>query len=719
MFVYAKKPIKAYPCSTLGKFLAFFLFCVTFSFGQDISVEIVDGDIGEDGANPGSFRFFDTGGFLAGSDITVNYTVTGTATPNVDYTALSGTATILMGTNEVVVDLSGIVDDDSFEGNETVIITLDNTAPVIPINLAANEITLTIVDNDAVGVNVSAISGNTTEGGGTATFTVTLDSEPTAAVTVALNSSDPSEGTVPTDVDVPVADWDTGVTVTVTGVDDNVVDGDVDYTIVTNNVTSADANYNAINGAAVADIAVTNEDNDAVGVNVSAISGNTTEGGGTATFTVTLDSEPTAAVTVALNSSDPSEGTVPTDVDVPVADWDTGVTVTVTGVDDNVVDGDVDYTIVTNNVTSADANYNAINGAAVADIAVTNEDNDAVGVNVSAISGNTTEGGGTATFTVTLDSEPTAAVTVALNSSDPSEGTVPTDVDVPVADWDTGVTVTVTGVDDNLVDGDVDYTIVTNNVTSADANYNAINGAAVADIAVTNEDNDAVGVNVSAISGNTTEGGGTATFTVTLDSEPTAAVTVALNSSDPSEGTVPTDVDVPVADWDTGVTVTVTGVDDNVVDGDVDYTIVTNNVTSADANYNAINGAAVADIAVTNEDNDAVGVNVSAISGNTTEGGGTATFTVTLDSEPTAAVTVALNSSDPSEGTVPTDVDVPVADWDTGVTVTVTGVDDNVVDGDVDYTIVTNNVTSADANYNAINGCRCGGGRIAVTNDGQ
>ena len=55
------------------------------------------------------------------------------------------------------------------------------------------------------------------------------------------------------------------------------------------------------------------------------------------------------------------------------------------------------------------------------------------------------------------------------------------------------------------------------------------------------------------------------------------------------------------------------------------------------ANYNGINPA---DVSVTNTDNDASGITVSTISGPTTEAGGTATFTVVLDAQPTADVTV-------------------------------------------------------------------------------
>ena len=62
--------------------------------------------------------------------------------------------------------------------------------------------------------------------------------------------------------------------------------------------------------------------------------------------------------------------------------------------------------------------------------------------------------------------------------------------------------------------------------------------------------------------------------------------------------------------------------------------------TSADANYNGARTAA--DVAVTNTDNDTAGDHRHADLGlMTTEAGGTATFTVVLNSQPTADVTIA------------------------------------------------------------------------------
>src|SRR3989442_1504682 len=211
------------------------------------------------------------------------------------------------------------------------------------------------------------------------------------------------------------------------------------------------------------------------------------------------------------------------------------------------------------------------------------------------------------------------------------------------ANWNTAQTVTVTGVDDFGVDGAVPYTIVTAAATSTDGVYNGMNAA---DVGVTNTDNDTASITVIPTSGlTTTEGGGTATFTVVLTSQPTANVTIGLSSSDLTEGTVaPASVTFTSGNWNTAQSVAVTGADVFVVDGSVAYTIVTAPATSTDGVYNGMNAA---DVAVTNTDDDTAGIAISPTSGlTTTEVGGTATFTVAPMSQPTADVTIGLSSSD-------------------------------------------------------------------------
>jgi uncharacterized repeat protein (TIGR01451 family) len=341
---------------------------------------------------------------------------------------------------------------------------------------------------------------------------------------------------------------------------------------------------------------------DTAGISISPTAGLvTTEAGATATFSVVLNSQPTANVAIGLNSSDATEGTVaPTSLTFSTVNWNVPQTVTVTGVDDLIVDGNVAYSIVTAPATSADSYYSGVNAA---DVSVSNTDNDSAGITVTPMTGLvTTEAGGAATFTVVLNSQPTANVAIGLNSSDSTEGTVaPTSLTFSTVNWNVPQTVTVTGVDDLIVDGNVGYSIVTAPATSADSAYSGVNAS---DVSVSNTDNDAAGISVSPTSGLvTTEAGATATFTVVLNSQPTGNVSIGLSSSDATEGTVaPTSLTFSTVNWSVAQTVTVTGVDDAVFDGDVSYSIVTAPATSADPNYSGIDPA---DVAVSNTDNDA------------------------------------------------------------------------------------------------------------------
>jgi VCBS repeat-containing protein len=110
------------------------------------------------------------------------------------------------------------------------------------------------------GITLSPISGNTSENGGTATFTVVLNSQPTANVTIGISSSDGSEGTINlSSLTFTTANWNTAQTVTVTGVDDSIVDGNITYNIITAPASSADPQYNGLDSN---DLSLTNLDND-------------------------------------------------------------------------------------------------------------------------------------------------------------------------------------------------------------------------------------------------------------------------------------------------------------------------------------------------------------------------------------------------------------------------------------------------------------------------
>jgi hypothetical protein len=165
--------------------------------------------------------------------------------------------------------------------------------------------------------------------------------------------------------------------------------------------------------------------------------------------------------------------------------WNADQIVTVTGQDDFVADGNQSYTIQLAPASSSDTTYNGLDPN---DVQVINIDDETAGFLVSTISGNTTEEGGTATFTVRLTSQPLQDVTIGVSSSDTTEGTVDTNsLTFTDTDWNMPQTVTVTGQDDPDVDGNQSYTIILGAAVSADVGYDGIDPV---DVDVINTDND-------------------------------------------------------------------------------------------------------------------------------------------------------------------------------------------------------------------------------------
>lgn len=223
---------------------------------------------------------------------------------------------------------------------------------------------------------VAAPSLQTTEAGGTVSFTVALDVQPISPVTVRLTSSKTSEGTVfPSTLTFDVADFGTPQTVTVTGVDDADRDGPATYSIA----FAVQSNDRAYAAATVAPLSITNIDDDGPAINVTPTSGLTTsEGGANASFTVTLTTAPTADVTLAFVSSNTDEGTLSSSSYAFTAtNWQTPLTVIITGVDDAIDDGDVAYTVFVSSSTT-DPDYSKIDPA---NVSVVNLDNDVVASN--------------------------------------------------------------------------------------------------------------------------------------------------------------------------------------------------------------------------------------------------------------------------------------------------------------------------------------------------
>lgn len=498
------------------------------------------------------------------------------------------------------VTLTG-VDDQVADGLRPYTIVLGPATSADPAfaGLDPADVQAANVDDDLEAIVVMPTAGLvTTEAGGTATFQVVLATQPTAEVSIGLASTRPTEATSSTSslVFTP-STWAIPQTVTVTGHDDRVVDGDASWTITLAPAVTTDPRYSNLDGE---DVHGTNLDDDTPGIEAAPSHGLvTSERATTAYFAVTLHSQPVADVSVPIASSDTTEATVyPAQLIFTPATWNVAQTVTLRGVDDALVDGDVPYTVTLGPATSSDPIYQGLSGDPVGAI---NLDNDRAGFVIDPPGGLVvSEFGDSETFTLALAKRPTATVRITLSSSDVTEGFVaPAQLVFTPQNWNQPRTVTITGVDDLLADGNIAFAIVTAPATSTDPTYNGLDPA---DITATNIDNELAQVYVKTRPLLfTSENGGTATYQVRLTRAPTGTVVCPTTSSDPSEGIAnPAGVVFGPATFGFQ-TVTVTGIDDALPDGDQLYAVLDGVCTSSDPAYDGLDPA---DVSLVNRDND-------------------------------------------------------------------------------------------------------------------
>lgn len=203
----------------------------------------------------------------------------------------------------------------------------------------------------------------------------------------------------------------------------------------------------------------------------------------------------------------------------------------------------------------------------------------------------------TDTYTVVLNTQPTADVTVTLNPG--SQLTVsPTILTFTSQNWSTPQAATVAAVDDDTAEADPHTGVVSHTVSSADPVYN---GIAAPSLTVSISDGDFAWVAdelPDPFSVNE-QGATSATYNIVLTSQPTATVTVSLTA--PAGLTLSvSSLTFTTANWDTPQAVTVTAVDDAVTQG-YREPAVSHTASSADPIYNGLQN----DVVVPILDNDA------------------------------------------------------------------------------------------------------------------
>ena len=577
--------------------------------------------------------------------------------------------------------------------------------------LANQSVTVSITENDAVGVTINPTTLTVTEGDATGVdYTVVLTSQPAGDVTVTVSGHSGTDltlsGTTLTSdaLTFTTTNWETAQTVTVKASEDDDAVTDADVTLTHAITSTADSTYDAL---ADQSVTVSITEDDAVGVTISPTTLTVIEGDETGvSYTVVLTSKPAGDVTVTVSGHSGTDLTLSGSglseddaLTFTTTNWETAQAVTVKAAEDDDGVTDADVTLAHDISSDDDSTYDAL---ADQNVTVTITENDAVGVTINPTTLTVTEGDATGVdYTVVLTSKPAGDVTIAIS------GHADTDLSIAspglsndnkltftTANWGTAQTVTVKASEDDDGVTDADVTLAHAISSTADSTYDALANQSVT-VSIT--ENDAVGVTINPTTLTVTEGDSTGVdYTVVLTSQPAGDVIVAISGHASTDLTLSgtglsndNKLTFTTTNWATAQTVTVKAAEDDDGVQDADVTLAHDISSVDDADYNAL---ADQTVTVTITENDAVGVTISPTPLTVTEGDATGVdYTVVLTSQPAGDVTVAITGHASTDltlsgTTLSSDaLTFTTANWETAQTVTVKAAedDDGVQDADV------------------------------------
>ena len=548
----------------------------------------------------------------------------------------------------------------------------------------------TLIDDDTAGLALDPSEtslGNLAEGE-TATVMVSLESQPTVNVNVSVSVSDTTELEVSTaNLEFTSTDWNTLQPVMLTGKSDSTVDGSkpvtVTYVFVTN-----DFAYENLSDV-TQDLVVT--DQDVAGLVLAPDTIPPVAEGATETVMVKLASIPAADVNVAFSVSDATELSFsPASLVFTADNWNVALPVTLTGQEDNEVDG-TQAVVVTYAVSSTgDSVYEA-----VADV---NRSLDVTDVDVADLvldpdTGTTVSEGATAMVMVELASRPAAVVTVAVSSSETGEATVsPSRLEFTAANWNVPRPVALSGVGDSLVDG-TQAVMVTYAVSSDDIGYGPTLNKTQS-LVVTDSDAGGLALEPAALP-SINENGGTAMVVLRLSVAAESGVVLSFTSLIPEVATLtsPSPLRATLTTLDDRATVTLEAIDNVATDGNQEYALL----VSVESGPGSYSGLSLSVTGMVTDDDVANLLLAPTTLPNVTEIGETQ-VSVMLATQPTGdmIVTVAFSVSDTTELSFsPAILTFTATDWNVAKAVVLSGVPDNLVDG-TKQVVVTYDVSSTD-----------------------
>ena len=634
----------------------------------------------------------------SGLEVTVPYTLSGTATDVDDYTISPSPLVISAG--NLLADITiAVIEDALDEDDEDVIVTMGT-----PINAdpgATIVHTATITDNDPLPSVTFNVDGQVVpENFGTTTLTAELSEVSGRDVTIPYILSGTATEVEDYSIDpnpLVISAGNPSADLTITVVDDALDEDEEESIIVT-----MDTPVNADPGATTEHTATITDDDPLPTVTFTTDAQAGAENVGNLTVTAELSEVSGRDVTLPYvlsgSATDVDDYSITPASPLVISAGSLSADLTINVVVDADDEGSEDIVITMDPPVNADPGATTIHTATIVDIPT---------VSFTTDSQQEAESIGTMTITAELSAvsglEVSVPYTLSGDAENTSDFTIAPASPLPIPAGDLSADITITVNDDPRHEPDETVIVTMGTPDNADL----VDPDDPPEHTATIEDNDIPGITVldpdttsPPIELLTSEDGLSDTFTVQLDTQPEYDVTIALSSNNESEGTIDkSSLTFTEATWNVPQTVTITGVDDDIADDDIVFNIEFEKATSTDDNYDGLKPDE--DVIVRNSDDETPGYTVAPIDGLwTTEGMLSTIINVKLKSKPKEAVTLDISSTDTDEGTVsPTQIIVQPDDWKTAIEIQVTGVDDTVVDGDKPYQVVIQ-TTSADDKYN-------------------
>ena len=221
------------------------------------------------------------------------------------------------------------------------------------------------------------------------------------------------------------------------------------------------------------------------------------------------------------------------------------------------------------------------------------------------------------------------------------------------SNWSTAQTVTVAAAQDADA---VDDAAAISHAVDASRSANEYDAVSIAGVAVTVTDDETAGVTVSETALTVAEGG-SGSYTVRLNTQPTSNVVISVTKTGSTDVTLDTDTGTSgnqttltftPANWDTAQTVTVAAAQD--ADAVNDAAAISHAV-DASRSANEYDAVTIAGVAVTVTDDETAGVTVSETTLTVAEGG-SGSYTVVLNLQPTSDVVINVTKSGSTDVTV-------------------------------------------------------------------